>query len=55
MVFAPVLGVLLFVLANNKRPMGDMRNRPWQNVLGALGLIAILGACYRLLSLLLGS
>lgn len=53
-VFAPVLGVLLFVLANNKNLMGDLRNRLWQNVLGVLGLLAILGTCYRLLTILLG-
>jgi Mn2+/Fe2+ NRAMP family transporter len=53
-VFAPILGVLLFVLANNKILMGDLRNRPWQNVLGVLGLIAILATCYRLVTGLLG-
>jgi Mn2+/Fe2+ NRAMP family transporter len=54
-IFAPVLGVLLFVLANNKKLMGDMRNRPWQNLIGALGLIAIVGTCYRLITVLLAS
>ncbi|TDC20721.1 divalent metal cation transporter [Streptomyces sp. 8K308] len=49
-VFAPVLGVLLFVLANNAELMGAMRNRPWQNALGILGLVAILATCYRLLT-----
>lgn len=53
-VFAPVLGILLFVLANNKGLMGDMRNRPWQNVVGILGLLAILATCYRLLAGILG-
>ncbi|MGP3958019.1 Nramp family divalent metal transporter [Nonomuraea sp. 3N208] len=53
-VFAPILGVLLFVLANNKGLMADMRNRTWQNVLGILGLVAILATCYRLLAGLLG-
>jgi Mn2+/Fe2+ NRAMP family transporter len=53
-VFAPILGVLLFVLANNNLLMGDLRNRPWQNVLGVLGLIAILATCYRLVTGLLG-
>lgn len=53
-VFAPILGVLLFVLANNKNLMGDLRNRPWQNVLGVLGLIAILATCYRLITIILG-
>ena len=54
-IFAPVLGVLLFVLANNKKLMGDMRNRPWQNLLGALGLVAIVATCYRLITVLLAS
>lgn len=52
-IFAPVLGVLLFVLANNKGLMGDMRNRPWQNLFGILGLIAILATCYRLATIVL--
>jgi manganese transport protein len=54
-IFAPVLGVLLVVLANNKKLMGNMRNRPWQNLLGALGLIAILATCYRLIIVVLGN
>ena len=53
-VFAPVLGILLFVLANNKGLMDDMRNRPWQNVAAVLGLLAILATCYRLLAGILG-
>jgi manganese transport protein len=28
---APLLGVLLVILANNRRLTGDMRNRAWQN------------------------
>lgn len=54
LVFAPVLGVLLFTLANHKGLMGDLRNRPWQNVLGLLGLVAILATCYRLAVGILG-
>jgi len=54
-IFAPVLGVLLLILANNKKLMGGMRNRPWQNLIGALGLIAIIGTCYRLITVLLAS
>jgi Mn2+/Fe2+ NRAMP family transporter len=53
-VFAPVLGVLLFVLANNRSLMGDMRNKPWQNVFGVLGLFAIFATCYRLLTIIFG-
>lgn len=52
-VVAPLLGVLLVVLANNKRLMGDLRNRWWQNAISAIGLIAILATCYRLVTTLL--
>jgi manganese transport protein len=51
-VVAPLLGVLLVVLANNKRLMGDLRNRWWQNVISAVGLITILATCYRLVTTL---
>jgi manganese transport protein len=50
---APVLGVLLVVLANNRGLMGRMRNRPWQNAVSVLGLLAIGATCYRLLTTLL--
>lgn len=53
-IFAPLLGVLLFVLANNRKLMASMRNRPWHNALGVLGLLAILATCFRLLSGLFG-
>lgn len=53
-VFAPVLGVLLFILANHRGLMGDLRNRPWQNALGIIGLVAILATCYRLVVGILG-
>jgi manganese transport protein len=51
-VVAPLLGVLLVVLANNKRLMGDLRNRWWQNAISAIGLLAILATCYRLVTTL---
>lgn len=47
-IFAPILGVILFILANNRRHMGHLRNKPWQNVLGIIGLVAILATCVRL-------
>jgi len=50
---APLLGILLVILANNRRLMGEMRNRTWQNVVSALGLIAIGATCYSLLTELL--
>lgn len=47
-VVAPLLGVLLLVLANNRQLMGELCNRWWQNALGALGLAAILATCAEL-------
>jgi manganese transport protein len=49
-VVAPLLGALLVILANNKRLMGELRNRWWQNAVSAIGLLAILGTCYRLIA-----
>ena len=43
-----MLGVLLVILANNRRLMGDLRNRWWQNAVAAVGLVAILATCYQL-------
>jgi manganese transport protein len=54
-VVAPLLGVLLVLLANNGALMGDLRNRPWQNLGAAVGLLAILATCYRLVTLILAS
>lgn len=51
-VVAPLLGVLLVVLANNERLMGELRNRWWQNAISAVGLLAILATCYRLVATL---
>ena len=42
------------VLANHKGLMGDLRNKPWQNVLAIIGLITILATCYRLVVGILG-
>ncbi|QFU91763.1 Nramp family divalent metal transporter [Amycolatopsis sp. YIM 10] len=47
-VIAPLLGVLLVLLANNRKLMGGLRNRWWQNIIAAIGLVAILATCYRL-------
>jgi manganese transport protein len=47
-IVAPMLGVLLVILANNRRLMGDLRNRWWQNVVAGVGLVAILATCYQL-------
>ena len=47
-IVAPMLGVLLVIPANNRRLMGDLRNRWWQNAVAAVGLVAILATCYQL-------
>lgn len=44
-----MLGVLLVILSNNRRLMGDLRNKWWQNVLAAVGLVAIAATCYQLI------
>jgi manganese transport protein len=49
-VVAPLLGILLVILANNRALMGTLRNRWWQNTLAALGVVAILATCYRLVT-----
>ena len=51
---APLLGVLLFVMANKAAVMGDLRNRWWHNVFAAVGLIAIIASSFRLITTLLG-
>lgn len=48
-VVAPLLGVLLVILSNKRRLMGDLRNKWWQNVLAAVGLAAIAATCYQLI------
>ena len=52
-VVAPLLGLLLFVMATRRDVMGRFVNRWWQNVLGVAGLVAIFALCYRLLTTLL--
>ncbi|TWH19298.1 Nramp family divalent metal transporter [Prauserella rugosa] len=47
-IVAPVLAVLLVVLANRPGLMGDLRNKWWQNALAAIGLVAIAAVCYQL-------
>lgn len=49
-VVAPILGVLLIILANNRTLMGDLRNKWWQNTIAIIGMIAILATCYRLVT-----
>ncbi|APU22905.1 Nramp family divalent metal transporter [Actinoalloteichus sp. GBA129-24] len=47
---APFLGVLLFLLANTRRLMGDLRNRWWQNIVATIGLLSIAATCLRLIT-----
>lgn len=49
---APLLGVLLMVMANRRGLMGEFRNAWWQNVLGVAGLAAIFATSYRLLTVI---
>jgi len=51
---APALAALIIVMANHRSLMGDMRNRWWQNLAGAVGLIAVLALSVRLLFTLIG-
>ena len=48
-VVAPLLGILLVILSNNRRLMGDLRNKWWQNVIAAVGIVAIFATCYQLI------
>jgi len=48
-IVAPLLGILLIILANNRKLMGDLRNKWWQNTIAAIGMITILATCYRLI------
>lgn len=51
---APVLAVLIIVMANRRSLMGEMRNRWWQNVLGIVGLVSVVALSVRLVISLLG-
>jgi manganese transport protein len=53
-VVAPLLGILMLIMATRRDVMGRFVNRWWQTLLGLAGLAAILATCYRLLSSLLG-
>jgi manganese transport protein len=49
-VIAPLLGLLLVILANNRTLMGDLRNTWWENSIAVIGLVAILATCCRLVN-----
>ncbi len=50
----PAIGIGLFLLLNNRKVMGSLRNNPAQNVVALLGLILILVMVYRMWSRLIG-
>jgi manganese transport protein len=51
---APMLGVLLLIMSNKAAVMGNLRNRWWQNIFAAVGLVTILASSVRLITTLLG-
>ena len=51
---APVLAALIIAMANNRALMAEMRNRWWQNLLGVVGLVAVVALSVRLLITLIG-
>lgn len=46
---APLLGILIVIVANNPRVLGDLRNRWWHNLFAAIGLVAIVSTSVRLI------
>lgn len=52
--FAPILAVFIIIMSNNRRLMGSLRNRWWQNLFGAIGLIAVVALSIRLMVSLIG-
>ena len=51
---APMLGVLIVIMANKASLMGSLRNRWWHNLFGVIGLITIIASSLRLITTLLG-
>ncbi|WP_232531900.1 Nramp family divalent metal transporter [Microbacterium halophytorum] len=51
---APVLALLIVVMANRRSLMREMRNTWWQNAFGVIGLVAVLALSVRLALKLLG-
>lgn len=52
--FAPILAVFILVMSNNRRLMGTLRNRWWQNLFGIVGLVAVVALSIRLVVSLVG-
>lgn len=51
---APLLGALIVIMANKTAVMGELRNKWWQNLFGAIGLVAIVLSSIRLITALIG-
>ncbi|MGX1162155.1 NRAMP (natural resistance-associated macrophage protein)-like metal ion transporter [Arthrobacter sp. SLBN-100] len=51
---APLLGVLIVIMANKTAVMGELRNKWWHNLFAAIGLIAIIASSIRLITTLVG-
>lgn len=49
MFVAPVLAVLIVIMANNKDLMGALRNAWWQNAFGVIGILSVCALSVRLL------
>lgn len=49
----PLVAVVILILANDRRVVGEHRNRPWQNVWAVVAILALLAmSAYRLLEML---
>ena len=52
--FAPILAAFIMIMSNNRQLMGSLRNRWWQNLFGAIGLVAVVALSIRLMVSLIG-
>jgi NRAMP (natural resistance-associated macrophage protein)-like metal ion transporter len=53
--FAPILAVLILIMSNDRKLMGPLRNKWWQNLFGIVGLLSVVALSIRLaVSLLAG-
>ena len=43
----PFIGIALYLIANDRAVMGDLRNSPSTRVIGALGLVILIGLAIR--------
>lgn len=54
-VIVPLTGIVVLMLANDRRRMGKLRNKPWQNVLGVIGWAILVAGVVQLVRELLFS